>query len=55
MDHQLGAGYAASWARDQVLAGLGGRTVAQALADGEDTRRIWRAVCEALDVPARDR
>ena len=31
--------------------GLGGRTVNQALADGEDVKTIWQAVCEAFDVP----
>lgn len=47
----FGEGYADSVARDQVLAALGGRTVSKALADGEDAKKVWRAVCEAFSVP----
>jgi hypothetical protein len=38
-----------------VLSDLGGRTAEQALADGEDATRVWRAVVVALDLPARYR
>ncbi|HLX47576.1 MAG TPA: DUF3046 domain-containing protein [Streptosporangiaceae bacterium] len=51
MNLQFGEAYAASVARDYVLAGIGGRTVNQALADGEDVKTIWQAVCDAFDVP----
>jgi hypothetical protein len=47
----FGEGYAESVAKDQVLAALGGRTVAGALADGEDAKKVWRAVCETFNVP----
>jgi Protein of unknown function (DUF3046) len=53
MRAQFGDAYADSVARDYVLAGLGGRTVSQALADGEDAKVVWRAVCEAFKVPER--
>jgi len=53
MDEQFGAEYAQSVAKDYVLAGLDGRTIAKALADGEDVKAIWRAVCAAFDVPER--
>ncbi len=53
MDAQFGAAYAQSVAKDYVLAGLGGRTVERALADGEDAKVVWRAVCDAFDVPER--
>ncbi|HET9895539.1 MAG TPA: DUF3046 domain-containing protein [Streptosporangiaceae bacterium] len=53
MDEQFGAAYAQSVAKDYVLAGIGERTVAQALAEGEDVRVIWRAVCAAFPVPDR--
>ena len=53
MDEQFGAAYAQSVAKDYVLAGLGGRTIAQALADGEDVKTIWRAVGAAFSVPDR--
>ena len=48
----FGPAYARSWADDQHLAALGGRTVTQALAEGTDTRDVWRAVCAHVSVPA---
>jgi Protein of unknown function (DUF3046) len=53
MAEQFGAVYAQSVAKDYVLAGLGGRTAERALADGEDVKSVWRAVCDAFDVPER--
>ena len=53
MNAQFGETYAQSVAKDQVLAALGDRTVNQALADGEDAKMVWRAVCETFDVPER--
>lgn len=53
MDYHFGGAYAQSVAKDFVLAGLGGRTVQQALADGEDVKVIWQAVCAAFPVPDR--
>jgi hypothetical protein len=53
MDEQFGDVYAQSVAKDFVLAGLGDRTVNQALEDGEDVKVIWRAVCTAFNVPER--
>lgn len=55
MERALPPGYARSWAHDHVLAELGGRTVDQALEQGEDTQMVWRAVHRALELPARDR
>ena len=34
-----------------MIAELGGRTVNQALTDGLDAKTVWRAVCEAFNVP----
>ena len=51
MNSQFGEDYAASVAKDYVLADIGGRTVNQALADGIDAKLIWKAVSEAFDVP----
>lgn len=45
--------YAESWARDYVIADLGGRTVNQALAEGVAAKEVWRAVCGVSDVAAR--
>jgi len=36
-----------------VFAKLGGRTIERALADGEDAKVVWRAVCETFDVPEK--
>jgi hypothetical protein len=55
MAAQLGPAYAESWAADQHLAGLDGRTVAQALGQGVPPKQVWAAVCDALALPARDR
>jgi hypothetical protein len=52
MRAQFGDTYADSVAKDYVLSSLGGRTVTAALADGEDAKVVWRAVCETFDVPA---
>jgi DUF3046 family protein len=53
MRAQFGDSYAGSVAKDYVLAGLGGRTVDQALADGLEPKVVWHAICEAFDVPDR--
>jgi hypothetical protein len=55
MRAQFGEAYAASVAKDHVLAGLGGRTVDQALAEGVEPKVAWRAVCEAFEIPERSR
>ncbi len=44
MEAHFGPGYARSWAHDVRLAELGGRTVEEALAVGEDVVEVWRAV-----------
>ena len=51
MNSQFGEAYAASVAQDYVLSAIGSRTVRQALADGEDAKLVWLAVCDAFDVP----
>jgi len=55
MEKRFGAAYARSYAADMVIAELGSRTVEQALAQGEDAKSVWRAVCEATNAPASDR
>jgi hypothetical protein len=55
MDAALGPAYARSWAEQQVLADLDGRTVNEALAAGETPKAVWRAVWAALGLPPRDR
>ena len=53
MKEQFGDVYAESLAKDYVLSNLGGRTVNKALADGEDAKVVWRAVCDTFNVPDR--
>jgi Protein of unknown function (DUF3046) len=53
MRAQFGEAYAESVAKDYVLAKLGSRTVHQALAEGEDVKTVWLAICEAFRVPER--
>ncbi|RBQ14751.1 DUF3046 domain-containing protein [Spongiactinospora rosea] len=53
MRRHFGEAYAESWARDYVIAELGGRTVTQALADGVAAKTVWRAVCKVTDVDAK--
>jgi hypothetical protein len=51
MNTQFGSGYARSVAADFRLPTLG-TTVDEAIADGVDTKQIWRAVCDAFELPA---
>jgi hypothetical protein len=55
MDHHLGDTYSHSWASSQVIGGLGGRTVDEALAGGESPKYVWRAVHAALQLPPSER
>jgi hypothetical protein len=55
MERVFGTSYAPSVARDQVLSELQGRSVEQAFADGEDTKRVWLAVCTHFGLPAAER
>ncbi len=55
MERRLGAAYYRSWAADQVLPQLEGRTVVQALDQGEDAKTVWRAVVDATGAPASER
>jgi hypothetical protein len=42
-------------ARDHVFSSLGGRTIDQALEAGLHPKEIWRAVCDAFEVPPERR
>ncbi|SJM70439.1 hypothetical protein FM112_15180 [Gulosibacter sp. 10] len=48
---EFGEVYGESVVRDVVLDRLGDRTAKQALDAGEDARRVWEALCTAMDVP----
>ena len=47
LEQVFGRQYAASVAADQVIPQLGGRTIQEALAAGEETVTVWRAVVAA--------
>jgi len=51
MEQALGRGYARSWADQQTIPDLGGRTVSEALAAGESPKQVWRVVWERLGLP----
>jgi hypothetical protein len=53
MRAQFGDVYAQSVAKDYVFSKLGGRTIERALAEGEDAKVVWRAVCDTFDVPEK--
>ncbi|GAA4939066.1 DUF3046 family protein [Actinomycetospora succinea] len=55
MDDEFGTVRAGSIARDHVFGGLRGRTVEQALEDGDEPRDVWRAVCAEFEVPVERR
>jgi hypothetical protein len=50
MDTQFGRSYARSVATDFRLPALG-LTIEEAIEAGTDTKAIWRAVCDAFDLP----
>jgi hypothetical protein len=55
MEQSLGPAYARSWAEQHVLRELDGRTVVEALTEGEPPKSVWRAVWADLELPARER
>ncbi|GHA00668.1 hypothetical protein GCM10010345_00200 [Streptomyces canarius] len=55
MAEHFGPGYADTFARDHVMAELGGRTVNQALDAGWEAKEVWRVVCAVMDVPGERR
>ncbi|HLN77932.1 MAG TPA: DUF3046 domain-containing protein [Nocardioidaceae bacterium] len=55
MEQALGSSYARTWSREHVLAELDGRTVTQALDQGESPKQVWNAVWRALGLPASER
>lgn len=55
MSQEFGEMRADMLARDHVFSALGSRTVDQALAAGLPAKEIWRAVCEAFEVPPERR
>ena len=55
MSGQFGSMRAESVARDHVFAALGGRTAVDAIDAGLSVRKVWLAICEEFEVPAKER
>ena len=51
----FGSMRAESVARDHVFSALGGRTAVDALEAGLPVRKVWLAICEEYEVPAKER
>jgi hypothetical protein len=51
LEEALGIAYAETWAKDQVIGGLGSRTVVEALDAGVPPKQVWLEVWRALDLP----
>ncbi len=51
VDEEFGPGYGRTLVRDQVLGDLSHRTGEDALALGEEPRRVWLALCVEMNVP----
>jgi len=51
----LGDSYALFWADQQVMADLGGRTPAEAVASGVPPKEVWAAVHRVLELPPSER
>jgi hypothetical protein len=55
MTEEFGEVRADMLARDHVFSSLGNRTVDQAIEAGLSTKDVWRAVCEAFEIPPERR
>ena len=55
LDRQFGPMRAQSVARDHVFAPLGGLSAVDAIEAGVSVRKVWLAICEEYEVPARER
>ncbi|WP_040339890.1 DUF3046 domain-containing protein [Candidatus Blastococcus massiliensis] len=55
VDELFGSARAQSVTRDHVFSALGGRTALDAIDAGVPVRRVWLAICEAYDVPPKER
>ena len=55
LDDRFGAMRAQSVSRDHLFSELGGRSAVEAIDAGVPVRRVWLAICEAYDVPPKER
>ena len=55
LDDRFGSMRAQSVSRDHLFSALGGRSAVEAIDAGIPVRKVWLAICEAYDVPPRER
>ncbi|SOC50432.1 Protein of unknown function [Blastococcus aggregatus] len=55
LDDRFGSMRAQSVSRDHLFSDLGGRSAVEAIDAGIPVRKVWLAICEAYDVPPRER
>ena len=55
LDRQFGAMRAQRVSRDHLFSELGGRSAVEAIDAGVPVRKVWLAICEAYDVPPKER
>ena len=55
LETQFGPMRAQSVARDHVFSVLGGRSAVDAIDAGLSVRKVWLAICEEYEVPAKER
>ncbi|MDO9063139.1 MAG: DUF3046 domain-containing protein [Microbacterium sp.] len=55
VERVFGSARGAVLCHDLVIGELGERTADQALAEGEDVRAVWEALCRAQEVPEAER
>ena len=55
LENQFGAMRAQSVSRDHLFSELGGRSAVEAIDAGVPVRKVWLAICEAYDVPPKER
>jgi hypothetical protein len=53
LSKQFGPMRAQTVARDHIFSALGGRSAVDAIEAGVDVRRVWLAICEEYEVPAK--
>jgi len=55
MERQFGSMRSQSVVHDHVFGPLGGRTAAEAIEAGVPVRTVWLEICQAYDVPPKER
>jgi len=55
MERQFGSMRSQSVVHDHVFGPLGGRTAAEAMEAGVPVRTVWLEICQAYDVPPKER